>query len=380
MVMPDHLPTSAPSGKAALPDFGKSVNVPVAPLGSTVSVPTSMGQSLAATSASSVSLPMSARTLQPQAPTSQSVVLAVPDPNQLAHAASFRPQPMPFVPGREVTPGESLLNGPPPALTAGLPDPASIDAQKSQYMRSLDDQLKRGSQVLDEQLKQQQAYLQRMGEQQKRQYSLQVDQQIKVQELDLVQQHNQQLLMLQQAAQQQKAALEQQANALLLEYSQKKAAEDIASQMYKFEKDAFEAGVKYKREMEELQKQQHVAARHASLQGEALARQATMSNMQAIAAQQVAMEQSRSVASISAATHPHGRVTPTASYMPPAGPPTPTASYIPVAGTATPPVGPMPPPHSASFASRQLQTAVLAPVHMVPASIHSGHATPPVSL
>merc|ERR1719181_2342732 len=111
-----------------------------------------------------------------------------------------------------------------------------------------------------------------MGDQQKRQFGLQVDQNIKAKELELVQQHNHQLLMLQQAAQQQKVALEQQANALLIEYNQRKATEDLSSQMFQFEDAAQKAHRKYQEEIKNLQMQQALGAQHLAAQGEALAR------------------------------------------------------------------------------------------------------------
>lgn len=153
-------------------------------------------------------------------------------------------------------------------------------------MRGLDMQLQQGAAVLNQQLKQQQEYLQRMGDQTKLQFALQVDHQIKAQEMDLVSQHNQQLLMLQKTAQHMKAALEQQANALTLEYTSKKSMEDLQAQLFKWDKESTEAGIRYHAEMQALQQQQLVAAQQAAAQGIALAHQATVSSMQAAAAQQ----------------------------------------------------------------------------------------------
>lgn len=248
-----------------------------------------------------------------------------------------------------VEPGLSLNRPAPPQLTAGLPDPGQIDTQRSAYMKSLDEQLKHGADVLNQQLKQQQDYLLKMGDQQKRQFGLQVDQNNKNRELELVQQHNHQLLMLQQAAQQQKVALEQQANALLIEYNQKKATEDLASQMYSFENDAQEAHKKYEVEIKSLQQQQMIGAQQLAAQGEALARQANMSNMQAIAAQQVAARTSASLTtpmptsqhSLSLSAAPSMSYLPVGSY---AQPPSPRSSYVqPVRPTIQ-----VPPPSSMS--------------------------------
>jgi hypothetical protein len=155
---------------------------------------------------------------------------------------------------------------------------------------------------------------------------LQVDQHIKHQEMELVQQKNHQLLMLQQAAQQQKAALEQQANALLIEYNQKKAAEDLATQMSDFNNTAAEAHKKYEAEIRGLQQMQAHGAQRLAAQG-GPPRQASLSNLQPIATQQVA---SRTSASLTAPM-PTGHLTPRGSYLPqaPVFIERPPSSYLP---------------------------------------------------
>ena len=42
---------------------------------------------------------------------------------------------------------------PPQALTAGMPDPATIANQKDSYLKMLDEQIKEGSQVLEVQVR-----------------------------------------------------------------------------------------------------------------------------------------------------------------------------------------------------------------------------------
>jgi len=170
---------------------------------------------------------------------------------------------------------------PPPTLTAGLPDPVSVDRQKNAYSRGLDDQLKHGTDVLAQQLKQQSEYLAEVGAQQKRQYMLAVDQEIKQQEMMLAQQHNEQLLMLQQAAQQQKSALEQQANALVLEYNQKKAQEELLQKQYEYAQEHYELQLKYQEELRDLQAQQKLAAQEAAQRLSATSRAAPSAPKQA---------------------------------------------------------------------------------------------------
>jgi len=185
----------------------------------------------------------------------------------------------------------------PPSLTAGIPDPPSIERQKQSYAKGLDEQLKHGTEVLAQQLKQQSDYLFSMGDQRKRQYALQVDQEIKQKEMELAQQHNEQLLVLQQAAQQQKSALEHQANALLLEYQQKKSAEDLAYQSYQFQKRQYETQLQYNDEMRDLQGQQQAAAHQVAQQKNVLAQQAVAAQHQAAASARTVQETLKMVSS-----------------------------------------------------------------------------------
>eukprot|EP00928_Gymnodinium_smaydae_P086956 TRINITY_DN71335_c0_g1_i1.p1 TRINITY_DN71335_c0_g1~~TRINITY_DN71335_c0_g1_i1.p1 ORF type:complete len:446 (+),score=78.78 TRINITY_DN71335_c0_g1_i1:69-1406(+) len=178
----------------------------------------------------------------------------------------------------------------PPSLTAGIPDPPSIDRQKAMYARGLDDQLDQGKQVLNVQLKQQTEYLYAIGDQQKRQFALQIDRQIKQKEMELAQQHNQQLLMLQQAAQQQKSALDHQANALTMEYNQKKAHEDLLMQQYEFAKAHFETTMKYTEEMRQLQQQQDIAHQQVAAQHTQLAQQVQIASQHAQSAHMTAAQ------------------------------------------------------------------------------------------
>jgi hypothetical protein len=228
----------------------------------------------------------------------------------------------------------------PPQLTQGMPDPSSIDSQKAMYSRELDEQLKQGVEVLAQQLKQQSAYLAAVGEQQKRQYGLQVDQDIKSKEMVLAQQHNEQLLMLQQAAQQQKSALEHQANALILEYQQKKTAEEMAAQHFNFQRQHVEMQQRYAEEMRELQAQQAAAATQVAAQQTAIAQQAAIAQTQAhtMAQQhsQAMLHGAPTAVSFAPATlvpfeQPAPVVAPAATYGPPPTVVTPMAPHPPPA-------------------------------------------------
>lgn len=193
----------------------------------------------------------------------------------------------------------------PPCLTAGLPDPEAIERQKASYGKDLDEQLKQGSVVLNEQLKQQTDYLYAVGDHQKRQYALQIDQQIKSQEMVLAQQHNEQILMLQQAAQQQKAALEHQATALLLEYNQKKAEEDLLVQQFHFKKSHYETQLRFNQEMQSLQSQQEIAKQQVAHQHTQIAHQVHQAAVQSHNAHMKAAQTLHASASSAMMPHAH---------------------------------------------------------------------------
>jgi len=192
-----------------------------------------------------------------------------------------------------VPPVASDLSQPPmlpQRLTEGIPDPASIEAQKTKYARDLDDQLQRGAAILNQQLKQQMEQLHKLADDQKKQYFVQVDHEIKSQELGLVQQFKEQLLMVQQAASQQKRILGQQATGLMLEYYQKKAREDCMVEEYQINKAAFDAQTRFSQESQTLQQQQ-VAASQAAMQQQQVVEMHAAQAMAAIEEQRMQVAQ-----------------------------------------------------------------------------------------
>merc|ERR1719310_1449486 len=141
---------------------------------------------------------------------------------------------------------------PPQRLTTGIPDPQAIESQKAAYSKGLDDQLRQGAAILNQQLKQQMEQLHSLGDQQKKKYFVQVDHEIKSQELGLVQQFKEQLLMVQAAAAQQKRILGQQATALMLEYHQKKAQQDLLMDEYSIAKHNYDTQMRFHNEYQSL--------------------------------------------------------------------------------------------------------------------------------
>jgi hypothetical protein len=143
--------------------------------------------------------------------------------------------------------------GPPPKLTEGIPDPASVEAQKRQYEKSIEAQLKQEQTHLNQRNQAQKQLLQQHVEAQKAQYNLQMDQYLRQQAMEIDQQGNVELIQLQQAAMNQKKTLEQQASALCLEFQQRKVQEEMMMREYLIHKEYYESGVKL---MQQYQKQQ----------------------------------------------------------------------------------------------------------------------------
>jgi len=96
---------------------------------------------------------------------------------------------------------------PPVSLTQGLPEPGTVQRQKDEHVRNLDDQLRKGAIQLDAEHKQQRDTMHQAAEEQKKQFGLKVDQQVKMQEMDLDHQFLQVLQYVKQQATRQRAQL-----------------------------------------------------------------------------------------------------------------------------------------------------------------------------
>lgn len=145
-------------------------------------------------------------------------------------------------------------SGPPPKLTEGIPDPASVEAQKRQYEKSIEAQLKQEQSHLSQRNQAQKQMLQQQVEAQKAQYNLQMDQYLRQQAMAIDQQGNAEMIQLQEAAMNQKMTLESQASALCLEYQQRKVQEEMMMREYKIQKEYYESGVKLMQQYQQEQR------------------------------------------------------------------------------------------------------------------------------
>merc|ERR1719162_2961151 len=144
----------------------------------------------------------------------------------------------------------------PPRLTSGLPDPLAIAKQRESYLKALEEQERQAIGVLEQQRAQQVGLLRAQGDQQKKKFYLEVNQQVSQNDIVLTQQHSEQMMVLNQQYSQQRGVLENQANALIMEYQQKKAQEDMQMQQYQLQVDQFGQQQRYNDEMVRLQGQQ----------------------------------------------------------------------------------------------------------------------------
>lgn len=129
---------------------------------------------------------------------------------------------------------------PPRVLMDGIPDPTSIEQQKSQYTRSLDVQLDQGTKMLEQQNEVLKRAMREAAEQQKQQYNVQIDQQLRAQQVSVEQQASYLFMSLQQAAHEQKVLVEQRANSAILEFEQMWAHDERARLQYERQKKAYE--------------------------------------------------------------------------------------------------------------------------------------------
>jgi len=153
----------------------------------------------------------------------------------------------------------TTLEGPltaPPRLTSGLPDPGAIAKQREAYIKALEEQERQAIAVLEQQRAQQVSLLRAQGDQQKQKFFLEVNQQVSQNDIVLTQTHSEQMMLLNQQYSQQRGTLENQANALIMEYQQKKAQEDMMMQQYELQLTQHNGQQKYNEDMVKLQGQQ----------------------------------------------------------------------------------------------------------------------------
>jgi len=176
--------------------------------------------------------------------------MAMPSYTPVAMMPSYTQAPVAYSPVH-AAPGAA-----PARLLDGIPDPQRVEGQKTQYVKSIDDQLNNAQALLQQQHKQQMEYLAATAEQQKRQFGIQKDQERSQQQMAFQQQYNQQLAQLDDAAREQRFTLEHQSTQLVADYNQKKAQETLMSEQYALQKKSYDAQTQLHAQMANLQQAQ----------------------------------------------------------------------------------------------------------------------------
>merc|ERR1719221_1641350 len=112
----------------------------------------------------------------------------------------------------------------PVSLTAGIPDPTAIGAQKQAYEKSLDLQLQKEI-----------ANVQQQAQAKKQMVMQQAQQQVAAQSMAIDQEANAQIARLQEASVRHRSTLEKQASGIAMEYNMRKAQEDMMMSQYQIQ-------------------------------------------------------------------------------------------------------------------------------------------------
>eukprot|EP00930_Biecheleria_cincta_P092741 TRINITY_DN82760_c0_g1_i1.p1 TRINITY_DN82760_c0_g1~~TRINITY_DN82760_c0_g1_i1.p1 ORF type:complete len:334 (+),score=65.06 TRINITY_DN82760_c0_g1_i1:35-1036(+) len=129
----------------------------------------------------------------------------------------------------------------PPSLLDGFPEPERVEARKTQYLKSLEEQVRQNVTTLTQQHQANLEYLRAKNEQQKRQALATIDQELLKAEMELDRRHDEQLLGLQQAAMRKKFDVAKEAGAITLEFHSRQTQEKLQYLDYELHRKFFEA-------------------------------------------------------------------------------------------------------------------------------------------
>jgi len=130
--------------------------------------------------------------------------------------------------------------GPPQRLTAGIPDPMSIEQQKLAYSRAIDVELQKEAQQVQARAQAEKQMLTKRTQGQKAQTYLTIDQYAQYGNMYVDDMTLSEVAYLQEESAQHRLVLEQQASALALEYNQRKAQEDMTMRQYQIQKQYYD--------------------------------------------------------------------------------------------------------------------------------------------
>lgn len=143
--------------------------------------------------------------------------------------------------GAPAAAGVAMVPQPPRSLTEGMPDEKQIAAQKAAYAQALDLQLKQATETLQKETAIEKEMLKFKAQKDIAMFELSVDERLAEQLANVDEQTTFQQLELRKAATDRKLQLENQASALTMDYSMKKAQEEMALKQYDFQQRYLQA-------------------------------------------------------------------------------------------------------------------------------------------
>merc|ERR1740130_1513286 len=146
----------------------------------------------------------------------------------------------------------------PVSLTAGLVEPAKLEAERVAYEKALAAQLDKQSKAVLEEAKIKKAMLEQSSKTQLAQFTLQTDEKFKMACLEVDRERDQVVNGLKEAAILQQTSVEERAAIAIAEYNKKRALEDMAAKSYQLQKQWYDGEAKLMA--------QYQAARQAGLQ------------------------------------------------------------------------------------------------------------------
>lgn len=147
---------------------------------------------------------------------------------------------------------------PPVQLTAGLPEPSKVEAEKAAYEKALAAQLDKQTKAIEEEAKIKKAMLEKTAMTQVEQYRLQLDDRFKMACLEVDRERDTVITGLKEAAILQQTGMEERAAITIADYNKKKAIEDMGVKSYQLQKQWYDG--------EAQLMQQYQAVKQAGLQ------------------------------------------------------------------------------------------------------------------
>lgn len=129
-----------------------------------------------------------------------------------------------------------------------IPNPSTVDAQKSACKQELEKQFKEAIVQIEGQREATKNMLRQSAQRQKDQFTLQAGQQLEAKKAHLDHNLNQQILKIQEAAMQHRRMLEEKAAAVTLDYQHRKAHEDLLMQQYQLQQQFMNNGRRLEKE------------------------------------------------------------------------------------------------------------------------------------